>query len=190
MNSKTIEFDTGRWSRVEELFSKASELPGERRGAFLQAECGDDPELLEYLLSLLGAESGIDATIEGTIAAAIDATFGERPTDELEGEMIGPYRVERLLGSGGMGMVYLARRADEQFDQQVAIKLGRHRLVDPQTELRLKSERQILADLDHPNIAKLFDGGTTREGVPYLVMEYIDGIRLDEYCDRRRLPLG
>ncbi len=190
MNSKTIEFDTGRWSRVEELFSQAFDLPGARRAAFLQAECGDDSELLEYLLALLGAESGIDATIEGTIAAAIDATFGERPTDELEGEMIGPYRVERLLGSGGMGMVYLARRADEQFDQQVAIKLGRHRLVDPQTELRLKNERQILADLDHPNIAKLFDGGTTPEGVPYLVMEYIDGIRLDEYCDRHRLSIS
>ena len=104
--------------------------------------------------------------------------------------MIGPYRVERLIGSGGMGMVYLARRDDDQFDQQVAIKLGRHRLIDPQTELRLKSERQILADLDHPNIAKLFDGGTTPEGVPYLVMEYIDGIRLDDYCDQHRLSIS
>ena len=103
--------------------------------------------------------------------------------------MIGPYRVERLIGSGGMGMVYLASRADDQFEQRVAIKLGRHRLIDPQTELRLKNERQILADLDHPNIAKLFDGGTTREGVPYLVMEYIDGVRLDDYCDQRRLSV-
>ena len=183
MNSKTIELDADRWSRVEDLFARAADLSGEERGAFLKAECGDDPELLDYLLELLGAEAGMDDTIEGSIAAAIDATFGEQETENLAGQMIGPYRVERLLGTGGMGMVYLASRADAQFDQQVAIKLGRHRLVDPQTELRLKAERQILADLDHPNIAKLFDGGTTREGVPYLVMEYIDGIRLDDYCD-------
>ena len=190
MSSRTIELDTGRWSRVEDLFARATDLPDEERNAFLKSECGDDPELLDYVLALLGTESGIDATVEGSIAAAIDMAFGEEQTEELEGQMIGPYRVERLLGSGGMGMVYLASRADDQFDQQVAIKLGRHRLVDPQTELRLKNERQILADLDHPNIAKLFDGGTTPEGVPYLVMEHIDGIRLDDYCDRQRLPVN
>lgn len=190
MNSKTIELDADRWTRVEDLFALASDLSGDERGKFLKAECEDDPELLEYLLALLGAEQNLGGTIEGSIAAAIDATFGEDDSEELEGQMIGPYRVERLIGSGGMGMVYLARRADDQFDQQVAIKLGRHRLVDPQTELRLKNERQILADLDHPNIAKLFDGGTTPEGVPYLVMEYIDGIRLDDYCDQRQLSVN
>ncbi len=190
MNSKTIELDADRWSRVEDLFARAADLPNDERGAFLKTECGDDPELLDYLLALLGAEQSSEDTIEGSIAAAIDATFGEEETEDLAGQMIGPYRVERLIGSGGMGMVYLARRDDDQFDQQVAIKLGRHRLVDPQTELRLKNERQILADLDHPNIAKLFDGGTTPEGVPYLVMEYIDGVRLDDYCDERRLSVN
>lgn len=190
MNSGTIELDAARWSRVEDLFARAADLPGEERGALLKAECGDDPELLEYLLDLFGAEQNSEDTIQSSIAAAIDATFGEQEAEDLAGQMIGPYRIERLIGSGGMGMVYLARRDDEQFDQQVAIKLGRHRLVDPQTELRLKNERQILADLDHPNIAKLFDGGTTGEGVPYLVMEYIDGVRLDDYCDEQRLSVN
>src|SRR5690606_32759710 len=78
---------------------------------------------------------------------------------------------------------------DRQFERQVAIKLGKRRLLDPMTEARLRSERQILANLDHPNVARLLDGGTTEDGVPYLVMEYIDGIRIDEYCDRHRLSI-
>lgn len=105
------------------------------------------------------------------------------------GRRIGPYRIVRIIGSGGMGIVYLAERADDSFSQQVAIKLVRNRLVDPETEKRLVSERQILANLDHPCIARLFDGGTTAEGAPYLVMEYIDGVPLDHYCDSRRLTI-
>ncbi|HZD53680.1 MAG TPA: serine/threonine-protein kinase, partial [Woeseiaceae bacterium] len=105
------------------------------------------------------------------------------------GRRIGPYRIVRVIGSGGMGIVYLAERADESFRQQVAIKLVRNRLVDPETEKRLVGERQILANLDHPNIARLFDGGTTAEGAPYLVMEYIDGVPIDHYCDSRRLSI-
>ncbi|HLT90185.1 MAG TPA: tetratricopeptide repeat protein [Woeseiaceae bacterium] len=105
------------------------------------------------------------------------------------GLRIGPYRIVRVLGSGGMGIVYLAERADESFRQQVAIKLVRDRLVDPETEERLLGERQILANLDHPNIARLLDGGATAEGTPYLVMEYIDGVPIDRYCDSRRLSI-
>lgn len=89
-----------------------------------------------------------------------------------------------------MGRVYLAHRADDQFEQQVAIKVGAQRLVDPMTQARLRAERQILANLAHPNIAKLFDGGTTSEGVPYLVMEYVDGVPIDAYCDANRLSVA
>ncbi|HEX2139940.1 MAG TPA: serine/threonine-protein kinase [Woeseiaceae bacterium] len=112
----------------------------------------------------------------------------ESPSD-AHGQRIGPWRIVRLLGSGGMGVVYLAERADDSFRQQVAIKLVRNRLVDPETEERLVGERQILASLNHPNIARLFDGGTTDEGTPYLVMEYIDGVPIDHYCDSRRLTI-
>ncbi len=191
MNSKTIELNAERWSRVEELFAHASELTPGERARYLDGACGDDLELRDYVSSLLKADPSVEASIEQTIVNTVRVAFGDDTSqaEQMKGQMIGPYRVERLLGSGGMGMVYLAQRADEQFDQQVAIKLGRHRLVDPQTELRLRNERQFLANLEHPNIARLYDGGTTSDGVPYLVMEYIDGVRIDTYCDLNRLTI-
>lgn len=191
MNSKTIELNAERWSRAEDLFGRAADLPAGERERFLQSECGDDAELFDYIISLLQADPALDGAIERTIVNTVRVAFGEDTSqaEQMKGQMIGPYRVERLLGAGGMGMVYLAERADQQYDQQVAIKLGRHRLVDPQMELRLRNERQFLANLDHPNIARLLDGGTTTDGVPYIVMEYIDGVRIDTYCDLHRLTI-
>jgi serine/threonine-protein kinase len=190
MNSVTIDLDRARFERAESLFAAAIKVDAEERVGFLAREC-DDVELRNYVLALFGEQAPVESAIEATIVNAMSAVFSDEDSnsDALKGEMIGPYRVLRLLGSGGMGMVYLAERADGQFDQKVAIKLGRHRLVDPQTEMRLKSERQILANLDHPNIARLFDGGTTSDGVPYLVMEYVDGLRIDLYCDLHRLDI-
>lgn len=192
MNSKTIELTRERWARVEEIFSRAVELEAGERDRYLAAACDGDEQLRSYVLELLTADPAAEATIERTIVHSVRNAFVDEAAeaDQMKGQMIGPYRVERLIGSGGMGMVYLAERADEQFDQQVAIKLGRHRLIDPQTETRLRHERQFLADLDHPNIARLLDGGTTDDGVPYLVMEYIDGVRIDTYCDLHRLSLA
>ncbi len=191
MSSATIELSPDRWRRAESLFEEAFTLPVDRQRAFLAGACGDDAELRDYVAALLDDDPELERRLDLTIGDAIRNVFDESGTpDSLAGEMIGPYRVLRTLGSGGMGVVYLAERADEQFDQLVAIKLGRHRLVDPQTKLRLRNERQILSDLDHPNIARLFDGGTTGDGVPYLVMEYIDGIRVDAYCDFHRLNVG
>ncbi len=189
MNSKTLELNAERWARVSDLFTEAADLAPDKQEAFLDSLRGDDAELRGYIKDLLRADATVEAVIEETIVSTARDAFSDvtPDADAMKGQMIGPYRVERLLGSGGMGMVYLAERADEQFDQQVAIKLGRHRLIDPQTELRLRHERQFLADLDHPNIARLFDGGTTDDGVPYLVMEYIDGVRIDTYCDLHRL---
>lgn len=123
---------------------------------------------------------------ETRIERAANTSDGAR---DYLGERIGPYRLVRLLGSGGMGVVYLAERIDRQFTQQVAIKLVRQRLVDPQFEARLIAERQILADLKHPNIARLHDGGTTADGTPYLVIEYIDGEPIDRYCERLELDV-
>jgi len=188
MNSKTIELTPERFARAESIFDTAVDLAAGERERYLDEQCGDDPELLEYVRALLDQNADPDPAVAATIAGAAARAFGSG--DSIDGELIGPYRVERMIGSGGMGMVYLARRADEQFDQEVAIKLGRHSLVDPQTELRLRNERQILSDLDHPNIAKLFDGGTMPDGVPYLVMEYIDGVRIDTYCDCHRLSIA
>jgi eukaryotic-like serine/threonine-protein kinase len=109
---------------------------------------------------------------------------------DATGERIGPYRVLRSLGQGGMGEVFLAERADEQFQQRVAIKLVRRELLSKQVQSRLRLERQILASLEHPNIARLLDGGSTKDGIPYIVMEYIDGDPIDVYCDQHRLTIN
>ncbi len=190
MNSATIDLNAASFARAESLFAAASEVDPADRRDFLQRQC-EDPALREYVMSLFADPSEVEAGIEATIVNAMSAalTGADSNGDALSGETIGAYRVARLLGSGGMGMVYLAERADGQFDQQVAIKVGRHKLVSPQIEQRLKSERQILADLDHPNIARLFDGGTMADGVPYIVMEYVDGLPIDVYCDLHRLDI-
>ena len=158
----------------------------------LPSPCGDDDELCNYIVSLLqidgDAAEDLEKTVVDALQSAISGAIGQR--EEMQGATLGPYRVVQTLGSGGMGVVYLAERADEQYEQLVAIKLGRHRLVDQNAQQRLRVERQILANLDHPNIARLLDGGTADDGTPYIVMEYIDGVRLDTYCDRNRLGLN
>src|SRR5208282_4412453 len=108
---------------------------------------------------------------------------------QMTGDRIGPYRVLRTLGAGGMGEVYLAERADAQFEQQVAIKVVHGGTVASGVHSRLKLERQILAQLDHPNIAHLLDGGSLPDGRAYIVMEYVDGIAIDAYCDGKRLDI-
>ena len=108
----------------------------------------------------------------------------------VKGERIGPYRVVGTLGAGGMGEVYLAERADDEFEQRVAIKVVHGGAFSRTVQSRLKIERQILAQLDHPNIAHLLDGGTLPDGTAYLVMEYIDGVPIDTFCDTHRLDLA
>lgn len=190
MNSPTIELTPERWAKVDQLYHRAAELDGKEQLAFLEDECAGDTELRNYLIGLLQVDvEGADSA-NTIVAETMRGAFGEVPPDSMFGQRIGSYRVLRILGTGGMGIVYLAERADDQFEQDVAIKLGRHRLVDPQAEVRLRTERQILSDLDHPNIARLLDGGTIEDGVPYLVIEYINGVRVDTYCDLHRLSIG
>ena len=111
------------------------------------------------------------------------------PARDLSGSSFGPYRILRLLGAGGMGEVYLAERTEPQFRQSVAIKVVRGGVTAHSIRSRLKIERQILAQLDHPNIARLFDGGSLPDGSVYIVMEHVDGVPIDRYCDERQLPL-
>lgn len=131
--------------------------------------------------------------LDERIRRAIGDAAGEladRGAARWAGRRVGPYRIERRIAAGGMGVVFLARRADEQFERQVAIKIVSSPLASDEARRRFRAERQILADLSHPNIAQLLDGGTTDEDVPYLVMEYIDGLPIDEYCRQRELPLA
>ncbi len=166
-----------RWQRIEALVDQALDLPEERRTAFLREACAGDDALRSEIEALIAAGERADEFLR--TSAQADA----RP------ERIGPYRLVRELGRGGMGIVYLAERED--FEHRVALKLVRPGLqLDPTFTRRFLEERQILARLDHPNIARLLDGGITDQGAPYFVLEYVDGARIDEYCAAHQLSLA
>ncbi|MCI0490048.1 MAG: serine/threonine-protein kinase [Blastocatellia bacterium] len=175
-----------RWLRLEELFDKAVEMDSERRAAYLDQACAADIILRRQVESLIisGQEAGsfIEAAIHNAAGFVADSEI--LPAAE---QRIGSYKLVRELGRGGMGAVYLATRDDDEYQKQVAIKLVRTELGSSEMLRRFRSERQILADLDHPNIARLLDGGTTGAGGPFVVMEYIEGEPIDEYCDRNSL---
>jgi tetratricopeptide (TPR) repeat protein len=172
------------WERVRELFQQAVDVEGAAREALL-AEC-DDSRVREEVLSLLGAHDDAGEFLASSLWEMID----DDRVGKLAGTTIGAYRLVRPLGEGGMGTVFLAVRDDEQFDQRVAVKLIRGGAAADSIVRRFRQERQILAGLDHPNIARLHDGGTTADGLPYLVMEYVDGTPIDRYCAQHNLPVG
>lgn len=170
-----------RWKRVRSLFDQAAELPAEEREAFLN-ECADAaPDVIDEVRRLLQADDAAGDYLEaGPLAGAL------RDETPWADKRFGAYRIVRELGRGGMGTVLLAERADGRYEARVAIKLLR---MDGGRDLltRFRSEGQILADLDHENIARLLDAGDTDEGLSYLVMEFVDGPRIDAFADERRL---
>lgn len=170
---------------LDEIVQQAEGLDTDDRLPYLRRVCADDKLLLAQALQRLQHSSPQwwDHSIE---SRAFDPTD---PSRERAGESIGPYRVIRALGQGGMGEVLLAERDDRQYRQQVAIKLVKTGALSRNVQGRLKAERQILATLDHPSIARLLDGGTTGDGTPYIVMEYIDGQSIDVYCDSLKLDI-
>ena len=169
-----------RWGSVQELFHEALQHPPSDRGAFLSEACQGDSDLRREVLSLIAAHEGV-----GPIGRLDDADQG--PTPGLE--WVGPYRLIRRIGEGGMGVVFLAERAGEGFSQVVALKLIRAGYVDPRLQERLAEERRLLARLEHPGIARLIDGGSTPAGQPYYAMEFVEGTDLLRYCDEHKLPL-
>jgi serine/threonine protein kinase len=179
------------WPRVEELFCSALQQPESERETWVASQAGFDPEVREEARSLLAADRRHAELSLQTPAAGQEAPAGDRSGDELpeEGRIFGPYRTERLLGSGGMGAVYLARRADGQFDQTVALKVMAPHLAGEEFVRSFRNERQLLAALAHPNIARLLDGGVTSGGDPYLVMEYVEGQLWNRYCAGGNLPV-
>ncbi len=168
--------------RVETIFADVLAQPTEVRSSYLAARCASEPELYREVASLLAAHEEADAFLANPAIASVETA---PPL-----ERIGPYRVLEELGHGGMGTVFLAERADGQYEQQVAIKVVRGGLGAEVIARRLQAERQILARLQHPHIATLHDGGTTDDGRPYLVMEYIDGTRIDTYCRNHNLSVN
>ena len=178
--------DAERWKRLDDLFHRAVDLPVGRRRAFLDEACADDPELRAELEALITSDPDAEGAFEGY--AGEIARLAESVTSGF-GTMVGRYRIVRELGHGGMGTVMLAERADGEYDQRVAIKFVTSGVLAPDLLERLRAERQILARLQHANIARLLDGGTTEQGTPYLVMEYVDGLPIDRYCEERELGL-
>lgn len=178
--------DQDRWRALEQLFDEAVELDVASRAALLDRVCAADPSLragVERLLAWHGRAAGF--LERPPLAVAGEAASGERA-----GARIGPYRLVRELGRGGMGAVYLAERDDEQYRHQVAIKLVKGGLDTEAIVRRFRSERQMLATLNHPNITKLLDGGTSDDGLPYFVLEYVDGVPIDQYCEAGALDVA
>ena len=174
-----------RWQLLQELFNAAVDLPPEQQAAFLNESCGDDETLRRQAESLILATEQSTQRIQQVIQGAAELTTIDEPAFPA-GRRIGPYQVIQTLGHGGMGDVYLAVRADDEYQKRVAIKVVQHDLGNPEILRRFRNERQILAGLDHPHIARLLDGGTTPEGLPYVVMEYVEGVPVDRYCENHR----
>ncbi len=175
-----------RWQRLEELFEQACELAPDDRNVWLEEHCADDADLRAQLEGMLAADAGADERLNHLIGEAARRTT---EGDGRESSRIGPYRVLREIGRGGMSTVYLAERDDEHYRQQVALKVLRWGPENREVQLHLRRERQILAGLDHPHIAKLLDGGNTDDGLPYFVMDYVEGEPVDAYCERRGLTV-
>ncbi|HKK27943.1 MAG TPA: tetratricopeptide repeat protein [Gemmatimonadota bacterium] len=179
--------EDGRLRRLQELFDAALARPPSEREAFLEEACGDDAGFRERIERLLGAEAS--ASGEFLSGAVRSATLAFGAAEDRAGVRLGPYRLVRELGHGGMGTVWLAERADAAYRARVAIKLVRGGFASPDLESRFRDERQILADLHHPSIAGLLDGGEAPDGTPYLVMEYVDGEPITDWAAARALPL-
>lgn len=179
-----------RSRQVREFFEAALEARPEDRLARLRQMCHGDDQLYAQVEDLLLADGLADKGL--TLTPHVLSILSGAPSDlpRLEGRRVGQYDLVREIGRGGMGAVYLAKRADNVFSKQVALKVLRPEYRDAKLLRRFHQEREIVARLDHPNIARLFDGGTTEDGLPYSVMEYVDGQPIDSYCDKRRLTIS
>src|SRR5580704_10772176 len=164
------------WQRLQEIFDQVWPLDEDRRREVLDRQCNGDDSLRSEVLRLVQAHDAERAANAGG-------------NDSQAGQRFGAWEAIRLVGRGGMGEVWLARRADGQHEQRAALKILSPYLAAPNSLDRLRHERQLLARLEHPNIARLLDGGMTARGEPYLVMEYVDGERLDKFCNQNRLSV-
>ena len=173
--------DIDRWQQVRRIFGAVLESPGER-AALLARECATDDDLRAEVDALLEAHEAA-----GDFLSA--SRWDDSDAGSLAGRRIGLYQVSRMLGRGGMGVVYLAFRADREFQRRVALKVLKPGLDSEDVIRRFRTERQILAALEHPNIARLLDGGSTEQGLPYLVMEYVEGQPIDVWVTERRLSM-
>lgn len=184
---------SSRWQQVEQVLDAALDRPPDERSQFLSTACGEDAELRDQVERLLKALEESDHFLEQAapeMVAPILAGLAPDGGPVAPGDRIGPYRIVEEAGRGGMAVVYRAERDDDQFRQQVALKLVRPGLIlDEDLLRRFREERQLLAGLDHPGIAQLVDGGVTDRGLPWFAMQFVEGTPIDAFCDAKRLPI-
>ena len=174
-----------RFRRMEALYDAAAALDAAERTRFIDEQCAGDEDLRRELIAAFGdAGSGLTGIVEHGRRRQ-----SRRATTDWAGRRMGPYRIVRPLGRGGMGAVYLAVRDDDEFHKEVAIKTLKFELAGGPSGRRFRHERQILAHLEHPNIARLLDGGTTEHGTPYIVLEYVAGVPITAWCDQQQLSI-
>jgi len=171
-----------RWRQAEDLFYRALDEPDTNRQAFLAQQCGGDDELRQQVVGLLASDAQTKSNLAGSVKSAV-IDLDTKP----HARFVGSYELLRELGRGGMGTVYLAKRTDEVYDKDVAIKLVTPGMDTDFLLARFKRERQVLGSLEHPNIARLLDGGTAQTGEPYFVMEYIPGVPITQFCLEKNL---
>ncbi len=176
-----------QWQRVESLFEQALDVEPEERARWLTSNCPDDRELRDEVERLLAADAKAVGVVAGVVAESVRAFDASH---EVSISRAGPYQILSELGRGGMGVVYLARRDDEVFQKEVAVKVVKRGMDTDRILERFRHEREILARLEHPHIARVLDGGNTENGLPYLVMEYVKGVPITDYCSRHNLDLA
>jgi serine/threonine protein kinase len=177
------------WQRVKDVFNNAVDLIARERPAYLEEACAGNVLLRREVESLLASHDDSEGFLESTAVVEAARLLEKDLSNRWIGRRIGPYELSGELGRGGMAQVFRARRADGQYHSEVAIKLVPAAFASPAVERRFAAERQILAGLVHPGIARLFDGGTTSDNVPYLVMELVEGQPIDAYCNTNRSSL-
>ena len=178
-----------KWDQVKEIFSQALERQPEDRSGFLRQACAGDDALRVEVESLLSSFDSASNFLEECPAADLLSAQAQLLTEKMAGKRIGAYRILREIGQGGMAVVYLGERDDQNYRKQVAIKMVKPGIDTEQILHRFRNERQTLATLDHSNIVKLLDGGSSEDGSPYLVMEYVEGPPIDHYCDENKLSI-
>jgi len=172
--------DSARWHRIQGIFHGAADVPQPEQRAFVGAACGDDQELIVEVLAMLDQDANGHSLLDGNIVDLAQETLAKSVPASLILKEVGPYRILRLLGEGGMGVVYLAERTD--LGTQVAVKVLRDAWLSPSRRERFATEQRTLAQLNHPSIARLYDADILDDGTPWFVMEYVDGVPLTHYC--------
>jgi len=181
--------DKTSWQKVKLLFNQSLELEKTKREQFLKQHTHGEDDIYQQVQQMLAQDSRQNSAITQSVSANLQNLISHQFAIQ-QGDQLGAYEIDSIIGEGGMGAVFQAHRSDEEFTQKVAIKVIHSSNINTETLQRFQNERQILANLNHPNIARLLDGGTTQKGLPYLVMEYVEGLPIVDYCQAQRFSIN